>query len=176
MNCLMAGMAIVSMIGKANVAGGDASVVAGVLVHHEHGAPGRPVRGLSDELLARGEEVEARYDHRAPEDLTTPAMAGMAGGTAVAWDRGNAEMAAMPEMVGMPGMPNMADGHGGDAEYGIEAHGHDAEGDERHDRARGRLVLCGADHRRYPSASCPPQAALRAYASSICDSDIRNSP
>ncbi len=109
MNCLMAGMAIVSMIGKANVAGGahpsspafwfimSMALLVGLCAAYP----------MNYWLVAK--KLKHGMTTVRPK-TTTPAMAGMAGGTAAAGTAAMPNMAAMPEMVGMPGMPNMAVG------------------------------------------------------------------
>ena len=101
MNCLMAGMAIVSMIGKANVAGG---------AH-----PSSPsfwfimsmalLIGLCAAYPMNYWLVSKKLKHgmtTVRPKTATPAMAGMAVGTAAAGD-----MATMPGMAAMPNMPAM---------------------------------------------------------------------
>ena len=112
MNCLMAGMAIVSMIGKANVAGGahpsspafwfimSMALLVGLCAAYP----------MNYWLVAK--KLKHGMTTVRPK-TATPAMAGMAGGAAAAGMATMPGMAAMPDMAAMPrmpGMPNMAVG------------------------------------------------------------------
>jgi hypothetical protein len=108
MNCLMAGMAIVSMIGKANVAGGthpsspalwfimSMALLVGLCAAYP----------MNYWLVAK--KLKHGMTTVRPKQ-TAPAMSGMAAGTA---GNGMAEMPGMAAMPNMAAMPDMKMDHG----------------------------------------------------------------